>query len=189
MRFLSLPAMAAIGLACSPVAAQEDTDDAPAQIVGKMQVAVGQLKKLDTGKPTQTTQKQIVESLDELIARLEKECAACSGRKRPNPSKPLADSRIGSGPGGMGDLHAARKEGKDWGELPAHERDRILQSMTEGFPAHYQRILERYYKRLAQERPVGGAEDAPEPSTKEQPSSNEPSDSNPSGLPAAGNER
>ena len=33
--------------------------------------------------------------------------------------------------------------------------------MTEGFPPHYQRILERYYKRLAQETPVA---DAAEPS-------------------------
>ncbi len=123
-----------------------------------MQVAVGQLTKLDTGKPTQTTQKQIVEKLDALIAKLEQECEACRGsRVNPNPSKPAADSTIRNGPGGMGDLHAARKEGKNWGELPPHERDRILQSMTEGFPPHYQRILERYYKRLAQENPVADA--------------------------------
>ena len=54
----------------------------------------------------------------------------------------------------MGDLHAAKSGGKKWGELPPHQRDKILQSLTEGFPAHYQQILERYYKRLAEEKPV-----------------------------------
>jgi hypothetical protein len=38
--------------------------------------------------------------------------------------------------------------------LPPHQRDRIVQSLTEGFPAHYQKILERYYKRLAEETPA-----------------------------------
>jgi hypothetical protein len=53
----------------------------------------------------------------------------------------------------MGKLHATRESSKQWGELPAHERDRILQSMTEGFPAHYQAVLEEYFKRLADEKP------------------------------------
>ena len=161
-----IPAFAiAVGLAFSGVLSKvARADDAPAdpptKIVGKMSTAVGQLKKLDTGKPTQTTQKEIVASLDELIAQLEKECEACKGAKPANPTKP-GQSVIRSGPGGMGDLHAARKEGKQWGELPPHERDRILQSMTEGFPAHYQRILERYYKKLATETPVGADEGKP----------------------------
>jgi hypothetical protein len=147
---------------CAPARAQDAGGDAATEIVGKMQVAVGQLTKLDTGKPTQATQKQIVDKLDELIAQLEKECENCRGsRVNPHPSKPAQDSTIRNGPGGSGDLHAAHKEGKNWGELPPHERDRILQSMTEGFPPHYQRILERYYKRLAQETPVA---DAAEPS-------------------------
>jgi hypothetical protein len=65
----------------------------------------------------------------------------------------LADSVIIGGPGGSGDLHSARDQGDQWGQLPPHQRDRILQSLTEGFPAHYQRILERYYRRLAEEAP------------------------------------
>ena len=63
----------------------------------------------------------------------------------------MADSTIKGGPGGSGDLHAAKKKGKNWAELPAKERDRILQSQTEGFPAHYQEVLKRYYRRLAEE--------------------------------------
>ncbi|HXT58583.1 MAG TPA: hypothetical protein VN699_08105, partial [Pirellulales bacterium] len=59
-------------------------------------------------------------------------------------------------------LHAARKNGKQWGELPPHQRDKIVQSLTEGFPAHYQKILERYYKRLAEEKPAVSADEEPE---------------------------
>ncbi|MGH7136764.1 MAG: hypothetical protein ACREHD_13560, partial [Pirellulales bacterium] len=79
------------------------------------------------------------------------------GASSANPMKPMADSMITGGPGGIGDLHAARKTGKQWAELPPHERDRIVQSMTEGFPAHYQKILERYYKRLAEETPAAAS--------------------------------
>ena len=76
---------------------------------------------------------------------------------------------IVGGPGGSGPLHAARRNGNAWGQLPAHKRQQILQSMTEGFPAHYQQILERYYRRLAEEKPAGeeSADAAPgaEPAT------------------------
>jgi len=65
----------------------------------------------------------------------------------------------------MGDLHAAQQQGKKWGELPPHERDRITQSINEGFPAHYQRILERYYRRLATEEPVQNAPTVDAPDT------------------------
>lgn len=157
-RFGYLTLLLATVLWSDPAMSQEEQGDPATEIVGKMQVAVGRLTKLDTGKPTQTTQKQIVDKLDALIAQLEKECENCrGGRASANPKKPLTDSMIKNGPGGSGDLHAARKEGKNWGELPPHERDRILQSMTEGFPPNYQRLLERYYKRLAQETPVADA--------------------------------
>jgi hypothetical protein len=185
-RWQLLALLAVIALSAAPVAAQEEgVGDSATQIVGRMQVAVGQLKKLNTGSPTQSTQKQIVENLDELIARLEKECEGCRNVGL-NAKKPAAASIIRKGPGGMGDLHAARKDGKDWGELPPHERDRILQSMTEGFPSHYQRILERYYKRLAQETPVTADKDAAEPEVKEQPAAETKPDAQPAARPAAG---
>lgn len=125
-------------------------------ITADMTTVVGELNQCVTGKPTQDTQGGIVNKLDKLIEELEKQCAACRGAGGSlNPTKPLADSIIAGGPGGIGDLHAARQGGKKWGELPPHERDRILQSLTEGFPAHYQRILERYYRQLAEEKPAG----------------------------------
>jgi hypothetical protein len=113
----------------------------------------------------QETQKDAVEKLDKLIVELEKQAQANDGSmSSANPSRPMADSKIKSGPGGIGKLHAADQDGKHWAELPAHERERILQSMTEGFPAHYQGILETYFKRIAEEKPLNADDHAPEPS-------------------------
>lgn len=134
-------------------------------IVVDMSMVVLDLSQMSTGEPTQKKQETIVNRLDELIAELEKECEACrGGTSGANPSRPLADSAIIGGPGGIGDLHAPRDGGKQWGKLPPHERDRITQSLTEGFPSRYGRLLERYYRRLAEEKPVDsdaeGADDA-----------------------------
>jgi hypothetical protein len=177
-----------------PVVAQEQegANESATKVVDKMHSAVGQLKKLNTGTPTQKTQKEIIENLDGLITILEKEADGASGMKDPNARRPMTDSRIGKGPGGMGDLLAARKEGKDWGELPPHERDRILQSMTEGFPPHYQRILERYYKRLAQETPVASDKeetDATKAAATDDKATAPPADAQPAIKPVASSEK
>lgn len=161
--YLALLSTLAIGLlpaALLPTAtlAQEASDDPLGQLTLDMEQVVIDLSGMTTGEPVQDAQKQIVTRLDKLIEELEKESESMrGGNSSANPMRPMNDSMIKGGPGGIGDLHAARKTGKQWAELPPHERDRIVQSMTEGFPAHYQKILERYYKRLAEETPAGSA--------------------------------
>lgn len=141
--------------------AQTEDEDPLEQVMLDMKLAGKRLGKNVTHKPTQDPQADAVKRLDLLIAELEKECEKCKGgRASNNPSRPANSSTVKSGPGGSGDLHGARKQGDRWGELPPRERDRILQSLTEGFPAHYQNILEAYYKRLATEK---GSEAAPPP--------------------------
>jgi len=120
----------------------------------KMTGVAGELAKTRTGEPVQIEEKSIVHDLDELIAALEKECANCRGVKRNNPTRPMADSVIRSGTGGIGDLVDPRESNKDWAKLSGRERDRILQSMSEGFPPEYRLVLERYYRRLAEEKTV-----------------------------------
>lgn len=146
--------------------AQDDLEepdvDPLSDISGEMEGVVSELSDLNTGKPTQEIEGTIVAKLDDLIAKLEKECEACrgGGASGANPRRPLADSTVIGGPGGSGDLHAARKVGKNWGELPAKERERIMQSLTDGFPAHYQKLLERYFKGVAEEKPAEETADA-----------------------------
>ncbi len=79
--------------------------------------------------------------------------------KRNNPKRGMRDSMISSGTGGIGTLVNPAENGKDWAKLSGRERDRILQSMSEGFPPEYRTVLERYYRRLAEEKggPAAGA--------------------------------
>lgn len=154
--------------------AQQSSDDPLGEIAADMDRVVIELSGTHTGKPTQAAQKKIVGKLDVLIKRLEEEAASGrGGASGANPNIPLADSKIMGGPGGIGDLHAARKNGKQWGELPPHQREKIVQSLTEGFPAHYQKILERYYKRLAEEKPAAASDGEPVMQDDAQPKQNE----------------
>jgi hypothetical protein len=138
-------------------------------IANKMGGVVDNLGKKQTGEPVQVEQKQIVSDLDELIASLEKECQNCkNGIKRNNPNRGMADSIISSGTGGIGTLTNPNDGGKDWGKLSDRERDRILQSMSEGFPPEYRTVLERYYRRLAEEKSAK-SKDAAKPAAEAKP--------------------
>jgi hypothetical protein len=137
-------------LCAIPAGAAEVTPDG---IASKMGGVVDSLGQKQTGAPVQGEQKAIVRDLDELIASLEKQCQQCkNGIKRNNPNRGMDDSMIRSGTGGIGTLTNGDDAGKDWGKLSARERDRILQSMSEGFPPEYRTVLERYYRRLAEEK-------------------------------------
>ena len=128
-------------------------DPPAAAIATKMAGVTDELNRKETGKPVQTEQKAIVRELDELIASLEKQCAKCQGGlKNNNPKIGMRDSMISSGTGGIGALVNPADNGKDWAKLSGRERDRILQSMSEGFPPEYRTVLERYYRRLAEEK-------------------------------------
>ncbi|MDB5351952.1 MAG: hypothetical protein JWN86_3199 [Planctomycetota bacterium] len=147
------------GLLCATPAMADDPK--PDDIAIKMGGVVDSLGRKLTGTPVQGEQKQIVRDLDDLIASLEKQCQACkNGIKRNNPNRGMADSTISAGTGGIGTLANAGDGGKDWAKISERERDRILQSMSEGFPPEYRTVLERYYRRLAEEKSAkapGGA--------------------------------
>ena len=163
---LSLPVIAVAGLFGCLLAPRAQAQITMAAIGTKMTGVAGDLAQTKTGQPVQEKQKVIVADLDELIASLEQQCAACrNGMKRANPRNGLADSVISRGPGGSGPLVEARASEKDWAKLSSRERDRILQSMTEGFPPEYRQVLERYYRRLAEEKTA---------TTPAQPKSEEP---------------
>lgn len=152
-----------VGLFNSAASAQSPI----ANIANKMSGVAGELAKTETGKPVQTHQKDVVNDLDELIASLERQCQACrNGIKRNNPSRGLPDSVIRSGTGGIGTLGNPVDNQKEWSKLSERERDRILQSMSEGFPPEYRTVLERYYRRLAEEKTVSpsGERARPKPS-------------------------
>lgn len=147
-------------------------------ISNKMTTVVIDLGDQKTDQPVQAKQTEIVQDLDTLIAELEKQCQACrNGIKRNNPTRGMADSTISGGTGGIGDLANPADSQKDWAKLSPRERDRILQSMSEGFPPEYRTVLERYYRRLAEEqtvKPGAATSPAPDPDTDALPEIEQP---------------
>jgi hypothetical protein len=129
----------------------EGGDDPLAQITDKMTQIVGDLAGLQTDVPVQDKQKQVVSDLDEIIKQLEQACKAGNGGSR-NPTKPMRDSMIAKGPGGMGELIDPKTGTRNLNNLPPKVRDQIMQSKTEGFPPGYESLLQSYYQRLAQEK-------------------------------------
>jgi hypothetical protein len=161
IRILGAPAL--LCLLLQPAFA---ADPPAAAIATKMASVTDELNKAVTGKPVQDQQKAIVRDLDELIASLEKQCENCKGgMKRNKPNRGMEDSMIGQGTGGIGTLLNPAGDGKDWSKLSPRERDRILQSMSEGFPPEYRTVLERYYRRLAEQKtsPTPGAKSSDDP--------------------------
>jgi hypothetical protein len=138
-----------------------------AAISQKMTVVTDDLAKKETGAPVQKQQQVIVRDLDELIAALEKESERRGKRSSNRPLRPMLDSEIKEGPGGIGDLVDPRESEKDWAKLSGKERDRIIQSMSEGFPPEYRTVLERYYRRLAEEKTVRSSGEAAPPKDKD----------------------
>ena len=143
----------------------EKSADPLGDVVLDMKVATKWLSKATTNAITQETQKDAVERLDALIIELEKQRQQMGngGNTPRNPTNPMQDSMVHGGPGGQGKMRAPQDNGKHWAELPPHERERIMQSMTEGFPAHYQNVLESYFKRVAEEKTVKADDAAPPP--------------------------
>lgn len=154
LTILGATALALLAGPLRPAPAQEPAPSAVG-IADKMAGVADELHQTRTGEPVQGEQKAIVRDLDALIASLEQECQACrNGLKRNNPRRGMEDSMISGGTGGVGTLGNPDEAGKDWSKLSDRERDRILQSMSEGFPPEYRTVLERYYRRLAEEKPA-----------------------------------
>jgi hypothetical protein len=124
------------------------------------------LSQFKTDKPVQEKQDQVVSTLDALIAKLQPPGGGSGGGNNPSGTGRKKSSVVG-GEAKIGDLHGVDPRARQWSQLPPKERDRILQSRTEGFPAGYEALLQSYYQRLAQEKAAeekpldGGA--APKP--------------------------
>lgn len=133
-------------------ASQTRSSDPIKFISRDMQSVAGDLAEYHTGQPVQAKEQQVVTQLDDLIALLEQECKSGKPGGSLNPTKPMPDSKLGGGPGGIHELTDPKASEKAWGNLSPKQREQILQSKTDGFPAGYESLLQSYYKRLAAEQ-------------------------------------
>lgn len=117
-------------------------------------------RRLDQGRAgpkTRVLQDGVIESLDKLIAAIEKKQQECQSQSsagagssgRGGEGKPMDDSRLADGKGPGEVTRRDLGDGDGWGNLPPHKRDEALQQIGREFPAHYREAIEQYFKRLA----------------------------------------
>lgn len=122
---------------------------------GEMQETVGYLDRGKTNPPAEVLQPLIIDRLDIMIQLLEQSCNGGNGGGQ-NPSRPANASTLRTGADRRGEMRAAKQDGRKWAELTEKERQKILQSKTDGFPAGYDDILADYFRKLSRtEQPAG----------------------------------
>lgn len=103
----------------------------------------------------QEQQKQVAERKKQ--EQPEKQEQQSGGARGKDSSKPAQDStdRLGQAKEVRPDAEALRGMMKDsWGHLPPRAREQMLQNTPEQFLPQYELMIEKYYKRLAEERPT-----------------------------------
>jgi hypothetical protein len=137
------------------------------KIAGEMRQVERRMVERDTSPATQQQQAEIVAQLDALLNQAEQ--AKSSGQNKEGSG--ASQAGIGTGnpvPGPPRDSSNRIERGakeqtetadvKDtirrlWGHLPDKLRDEMQASLSEQFLPKYERLIEEYYKRLAEERP------------------------------------
>ena len=133
----------------------------------RMTVVHGDLSQLETDQPVQTRERQIVRSLDEMIAALQRHCSGLGRGSRPGTGR--KDSVIAKGDPSIGDLHGVDPNARQWAQLPPKLRSEILQSKTEGFPPGYESLLQSYFQQLAEEKSLDDKPSGPPPAADSKP--------------------
>lgn len=132
-------------------------DESLDHIARRMRDVTRRLDQGRAGPRTREVQDGVIESLDKLIAAIEKQQQQCQqqgasgagGAGRGGEGKPMEDSQLADGKG-AGEVARRDLGDKDgWGNLPPHQRDEALQQIGREFPAHYREAIEQYFKRLA----------------------------------------
>jgi hypothetical protein len=132
-------------------AAKGGGDRAPLKTIARRMTVIHEdLSQFETDEPVQNRERQVVKSLDEMIAALERKCNGLGRGNRPNGGRKA--SIIAKGSPAFGDLHGVDPNARLWGQLPPKLRNEILQSTTDGFPAGYEALLQSYYQQLAEEK-------------------------------------
>jgi TolA-binding protein len=154
-------------------------ENALVDLARQMRSVEGRIGRSDSGEQTRGMQKEIVAQLEELLKQARKQC---SGQAKPSQQpqqvasrKPASQPKAGQKPGQGSpkpssapsdpqtkpgtaaarqvDLEAMYGLMKEvWGELPAGERQQMLELPDEEFLPKYELLIEAYFKRLVEEQ-------------------------------------
>jgi len=120
------------------------------QLADGMKKTTRDLRKQKTNEPVQLDQEHYIEQLDELIEQfeeMEQQSSGAASGTGPS-SNPAAKSALPDGDGSVGNLEKRGTLADRWGEMKDADRKKIEAAVQQGLPAHYQKMLEEYYKRL-----------------------------------------
>jgi len=141
-------------------AAESGDEDLLRSLAQRMRRAEGLIEQNDSGTVTQDLQEQIVTDLDRLIQQAQKRCRASKPGGQPKPkegsgaAKPAGNNsrKPGEGQTRQSDAEPIQAIMKRfWGQLPKRDRERMMQSSGEEFLPKYKRLIEAYFRRLAEE--------------------------------------
>lgn len=152
----------------------QESPDPLVSIGRRMRLAEALISRQVTTQKTQRVQQQVIEDLDRLIEQMKKQCQGGQGNSKSakkSGAKPGQKGRAGSGEN-LGANQPA-KESTDrtdrktsdreelarlremlkqiWGHLPPQIRDQMQSSSIEEFLPKYEKLIEEYYSRLAEE--------------------------------------
>lgn len=161
-------------------AATSGNDDDPLLLLARrMREIEARIAQADCGPDTQQVQKQVLADLDALIRQARCSGGACpsSGQAKPGGTQPRdggkpSGQKPGGGKpngGGAGKPASGGSQAKQpgpkrpdmvqmrvllkelWGELPARQREQMLQLPVDEFLPEYEGMIEDYFERLLEE--------------------------------------
>ena len=131
-------------------------DDSLDHIARRMNDVRRRLELGRAGDKVQMVEKDILDSLEKLIEKMEQQSQQSSSGGGGSGSQggggsPMQDSQLPSmqAPMQVDQKDIGNKSG--WGDLPPKEREEALQQIGRDFPAHYRELIEQYFRELAAE--------------------------------------
>ncbi len=127
------------------------------EISRKMNDIGRRLDQGEAGKTVLRLEREVIESLDKMIKKLEDAQKAAQSAQGGNQggnqsSSPAQKSALlgGKGPGNVTKKNIGAKTG--WGDLPPKDRESALQELSRQFPSHYRDVIEQYFRELARKK-------------------------------------
>lgn len=126
-----------------------EEENQPSNIARKMGDVGRRLGLGQTDEKVQEVEKKILDSLEELIEKIEEQQKQCQKNCAGGQGKPGNESRImrQKGPGDIAEKKIGEESG--WGDLPPKEREAAMMQIEKDFPSHYREIIEQYFRQLA----------------------------------------
>ena len=129
--------------------AREDETESISRQMDDVRRRLGQGR---TDEETQEAEEDVLQSLDNLIERLEAQRQRSGRNPLPgqHPNAPPENGDVSPEVRGPGNVD--RRDfylGDNWGDLPPREREEALLRIEREFPAHYRDIIEQYFREMA----------------------------------------